>query len=105
MEKLRALIRARVLEISADFPPDADLYAAGLDSLAIMQLLPLLEEEFRVSIPANAVSRQHFASVNALAGLLRQRLSGEDLVPPCMAGRKAGDGTPRDHSPAAPSVA
>jgi len=73
-EKLSALISERILETGAGFSADSDLYAAGLDSMAIMQLLLVLEEEFSVSIPVESVSRKNFSTVRTIADLLRTKL-------------------------------
>lgn len=69
--KLADLIRERILD--SDIEPETNLYDVGLDSLAIMQLLLLIEEEFQVSIPVESVSRANFSSVQTIAGLLRER--------------------------------
>jgi|GEM_PF-234070 len=71
---LLTLISERILETGEGFSPDSDLYAAGLDSMAIMQLLLVLEEEFHVSIPVESVSRKNFSTVRTIADLLRTKL-------------------------------
>ncbi len=71
--RLVSLIGERVLELSPDFSPESNLYDAGLDSLAIMQLLLVLEEEFSVSIPVESVSRKNFSTVRAIGDLLREK--------------------------------
>ncbi len=69
-QQLITLIAERLLETQVGFGPESDLYQHGLDSMAIMQLLVLLEEEYGVSIPESALTRKNFASVRQLAGLL-----------------------------------
>ena len=69
-QQLITLISERLLETQAGFGADSDLYEHGLDSMAIMQLLVLLEEEYGVSIPERALTRKNFSSVRQLAGLL-----------------------------------
>ena len=49
--QLVALLRERLLEKSAPFDTTADLYSLGLDSMGIMQLLILIEEEYGVALP------------------------------------------------------
>jgi acyl carrier protein len=76
------LISERVLETGEDFSPTSDLYAAGLDSLAIMQLLLALEEEFEISIPVESVSRKNFSSPDSIVELLAGKLSLESAGKP-----------------------
>ena len=69
-QQLVILIAERLLETQPSFSPECDLYQHGLDSMAIMQLLVLLEEEYGVSLPESALTRKNFGSVRQLAGLL-----------------------------------
>lgn len=64
------LIRNEVLETPPGFSVASDLFEAGLDSMAIMQLLLLLEEHYRVAIPVGSVSRANFKSAQTIAALL-----------------------------------
>ena len=45
-----------MLQTPPGFGTESDLFAAGLDSMAIMQLLLLLEERFGVSLPVETVA-------------------------------------------------
>lgn len=67
---LLELIRDRVLELAPDFGPGDNLYDAGLDSMAIMQLLLVVEEEFGVPIPVESASKKNLSSALALADLV-----------------------------------
>ena len=69
-ERLAKLIGERVLDLRSGFTLDNDLYEAGLDSMAIMQLLLALEEEFGISIPVESVSRKNLSTIRALAELV-----------------------------------
>ncbi len=73
------LISEQVLEAPAGFSPETNLYETGLDSMAIMQLLLALEEEFSISLPVETISRKNFSSVRAVAQLLRSKLAGEEI--------------------------
>lgn len=73
-ERLLRLISTSLLVVEEGFGPRDDLFAAGLDSMAIMQLLLLIEEEMGVVIPAESVSRENFATVETLARLVRSRM-------------------------------
>lgn len=67
------LVRDEVLQTPPDFGVASDLFEAGLDSMAIMQLLLLLEERFGVAIPVGSVSRANFKTAQAIAALLIQQ--------------------------------
>lgn len=68
--ELVTLISERLLETHPGFGVDSNLYDAGLDSMAIMQLLILIEEEYGVAIPESALTRQNFSTVRQVAGLV-----------------------------------
>ena len=51
---------------------DQDLYAAGLTSFAAVQLMLALEDRFDVEFADTMLNRRSFASVQAIAGCLRQ---------------------------------
>ena len=82
--RLVSLIAERILDAGSGLTAETNLYDAGLDSLAIMQLLLLLEEEFQVTIPVESVSRANFATIRAVADLVREKsdaLPEPELVP------------------------
>ncbi len=49
--QLVQLVSKRLLETRPGFNEDSNLYDSGLDSMAIMQLLILIEEEYGVALP------------------------------------------------------
>jgi len=49
---------------------DTDLFAAGLDSMAIMQLLIGIEMRLGKAIPVREVTRENFKSPHAILSLL-----------------------------------
>lgn len=49
---------------------DTDLFKAGLDSLAIMQLLIAIETRLGKGIPVREVTRENFKSAQAILSLL-----------------------------------
>jgi len=67
------LVRERLLETPPDFDADSNLYHCGLDSMAIMQLLILIEEEYGVALPEADLTRLNFSTVRGVAGLIRAR--------------------------------
>ena len=72
-QQLVALIGERLLEAKPGFGADSNLYSAGLDSMAIMQLLVIVEEEYGVSIPEGDLTRHNFSTIRHLAQLIRER--------------------------------
>jgi acyl carrier protein len=69
----------RILSESArlDVPPDsladdADLYAAGLSSLATVHLMLAIEDEFGVEIPDRMLTRRLFSSIESMAAAVTE---------------------------------
>jgi acyl carrier protein len=78
--QLVTLISERLLETGPGFNADTDLYSVGLDSMAIMQLLILVEEEYGVALPECALTRQNFTTVRNLADLIRKQAAGIAII-------------------------
>ena len=55
---------------------DSDLFAAGLDSLAIVNVLMSLEERFDIELPDDMLQRKSFSSI-ATIGSVVDRLTAE----------------------------
>ncbi len=72
-KQLVQLIRERLLETQPGFDADSNLYDNGLDSMAIMQLLVLVEEGYGVAIPESDLTRQNFSTTRQLAERIRER--------------------------------
>ena len=72
-QQLVHLVSERLLETQPGFGADSNLYESGLDSMAIMQLLILIEEEYGVVLPEGELTRQNFSTVRSVAGLIRAR--------------------------------
>ena len=72
-QQLVQLVSERLLETQPGFNADSNLYDSGLDSMAIMQLLILLEEEYGVAVPESELTRQNFSTVRSVASLIRAR--------------------------------
>lgn len=53
---------------------DADLFAAGLDSLAIVNVLMRLEEQFDIELPDEMLQRKTFATLASIESVV-SRLS------------------------------
>jgi acyl carrier protein len=46
---------------------DANLYAAGLESIATVHLMLAIEENFGIEIPDEMLTRQLFSSIDSMA--------------------------------------
>lgn len=68
--QLVVLLRERLLETPHPFDATTDLYNLGMDSMTIMQLLILIEEEYGVALPECGLTRQNFTTVRQLARLI-----------------------------------
>lgn len=77
LSRARRIICEDLLATGPGFQDSSDLFDAGLDSMAIMQLLLLLEEEFGTPIPVETVTRENFRTVQGVALLLASRLGVE----------------------------
>ena len=73
-EELVLLIRERLLETTPDFSETSNLFDAGLDSMAIMQLLLLIEEKYGIMLSDADLSTDNFKSAQQLAILLEMRM-------------------------------
>jgi len=62
----------------ANLGDDEDLFSAGiLDSLAILQLVAFVEDNFKIKIPDEDVIFENFQNINALAGYLETQHAAE----------------------------
>ena len=73
LKQLRALIDGQLLALPDDFPSDGDLYEQGLDSMALMQLILLLEQEMHVHIVPGDLDKKHFQSLASLVALINSK--------------------------------
>lgn len=71
-ERLLARIRTDLIETSGEFGIDSDLFAAGLDSMSIMQLTLLIEEEFGAHLPDRLITRETFSTARQIAAAIRE---------------------------------
>ena len=64
-----------VLELDWDFPEDGDLFAAGLDSMAVMQLVVAVEDRFQVELTPEDLTRENLATPTTLVRLISSKVS------------------------------
>ncbi|MBE7494646.1 MAG: hypothetical protein HS117_06855 [Verrucomicrobiaceae bacterium] len=77
LTRTRRIICEELLAAGAGLQDSTDLFESGLDSMAIMQLLLMLEEEFGTTIPVEEVTREHFRTVRDVAALVAAKLGSE----------------------------
>lgn len=73
-QPLLDLLGRKLLELPAGFGPESSLYDAGLDSMAIMQLLLLVEQEFGALLSEADLVRDNFETIRSLARLIVARI-------------------------------
>lgn len=72
-EKKRVLIQIlsnEILEDGTQIDEADDLHEAGLDSMATMQLLIRIEQQFGVQIPASQLTRENLSTISNLARII-----------------------------------
>ena len=67
---LRLLISEQLFPLDDSVTNESDLHAEGLDSLALMQLILLLEREYSVSISPEDLNRENFSTLEKLSELV-----------------------------------
>ena len=66
-ELIHRILRDELLEVSEDFTPASDLIEAGLDSLAVTQLMLSIEENTGVWVDESLLTPENLASSETLA--------------------------------------
>ncbi len=69
------IIRGEILDSPEALTPQSDLFAAGLDSMGIMQLLLAIEDRFGVVIDPADLSRENFSTAEKIAALVAEKQS------------------------------
>jgi acyl carrier protein len=71
--ELLDLIRTEILDTAEPLTQQDDLFAAGLDSMGIMQLLLAIEDRFGVAIDPADLSRENFSTAEKIAALIAEK--------------------------------
>lgn len=64
-----------MVELGDDFSAKDDLFAAGLDSMAVMQLVVAAEEKFGVVLGPEDMTRANLSTPESMAALLAAKRS------------------------------
>ena len=70
------IVSQDILEVGPGFNTQSNLFDAGLDSMANMQLLLLIEQNFGLRLPAAKLTRDHFSTIDDLARLMDSEAAG-----------------------------
>ena len=70
IDSIRTIIDQELFALGPEIGDDEDLYAEGLDSLALMRLILILEREFGITITPEDLSRENFATLTNLAAFV-----------------------------------
>lgn len=65
-----------IVDLPQDFPADGDLFAEGMDSMAVMQLIVVAEERFGAIIGPEDAGRENLATPADLARLIALKSGG-----------------------------
>jgi acyl carrier protein len=68
------LAREGMVETGDSFPDDGDLFASGLDSMAVMQLVVAAEEAFGVVLGPADLTRDNLRTPQSLAALFSEKI-------------------------------
>lgn len=70
------LARCGRLSVPVDrLAPDDDLFVAGLDSMAVVNVMLAMEEAFDLEIPETMLTRRAFSSLAAMERLVEEALA------------------------------
>lgn len=68
--QIHTLIDGQLFTLNEYVTADTDLHSEGLDSLTLMQLILLLEREFRITISPEDLDRKNFSTLAHIAALI-----------------------------------
>ena len=75
-ECIFGILRDEILSVDATFTPQSNLVEAGLDSLAVTQLMLSIEERTGVWVDESLLTPENLATAEALAVLVHEQLPG-----------------------------
>ena len=72
IDRIRAILDAhgKLTVAASSLGEFDDLFAAGLDSLAMVNLLMAIEEQFDIEVPDRLLSRRTFSSLHTLTAMV-----------------------------------
>ena len=76
VERVHAILRDEILTANGEFSPRSNLVEAGLDSLAVTQLLLSIEESTGVWVDESLLTPENLRTSETLAALVFEQLQG-----------------------------
>ena len=74
VERVHAILRDEILTVGGEFSPRSNLVEAGLDSLAVTQLLLSIEESTGVWVDESLLTPENLSTSETLADLVYQQI-------------------------------
>jgi len=74
--RIYEILRGELLSVGDDFTPQSDLVGAGLDSLAVTQLMLAIEESTGVWVDESLLTEETLASAESLAACVHGQIDG-----------------------------
>jgi len=74
IERVHAILRDEILTVGADFSPGSNLIEAGLDSLAVTQLMLSIEERTGIWVDESLLTPENLQTSVTLATLVYDQL-------------------------------
>lgn len=71
ISKLKEIISTDILETDSGFNEHSNLFEAGMDSMATMQVLIKIEQIFGVQVPASQLTQDNFSTIADLAKIVK----------------------------------
>ena len=76
VERVHAILRDDILAVGSEFSPRSNLVEAGLDSLAVTQLLLSIEESTGVWVDESLLTPENLRTSETLAHLVFEQIQG-----------------------------
>ena len=76
VERVHAILRDEILTANGEFTPRSNLVEAGLDSLAVTQLLLSIEESTGVWVDESLLTPENLRTSETLGALVFEQLQG-----------------------------
>ena len=74
-ELIHRIVRDDLLQVSSEFTPASNLIEAGLDSLAVTQLMLSIEESTGVWVDESLLTPENLASAETLAACVHEHVA------------------------------
>lgn len=74
---LDLIVEQQIVDTHQPMDIHSDLFALGLDSMAMMQLLLHIEDHFGVAVQPGEMTRERFATATSLGTFLAQKRSAQ----------------------------